>query len=125
MSAYPYRSPHCGFCDIIHGDAPAKILHRWLSTTAIEPLNPVTPGHTLIIPHHHVESFGTDWWTDAATMRRASELVKSLGVPCNIITSVGKVATQTVPHLHAHIVPRTIDDGLKLPWTDQTGEVAA
>jgi histidine triad (HIT) family protein len=39
--------------------------------------------------------------------------------PCNIITSVGAEATQTVFHLHLHVVPRRFGDGLALPWTGQ------
>ena len=38
---------------------------------------------------------------------------------CNLITSVGAAATQTVKHLHIHIVPRHEGDGLHLPWTEQ------
>jgi histidine triad (HIT) family protein len=49
----------------------------------------------------------------AAVMRRAAELATP---PCNIITSAGTEATQTVFHLHVHIVPREAGDGLELPW---------
>lgn len=38
----------------------------------------------------------------------------------NLITSCGKAATQTVEHLHVHLVPRREGDGLKLPWTGQS-----
>ncbi len=37
--------------------------------------------------------------------------------PCNLITSAGREATQTVFHLHIHVVPRRDGDGLALPWT--------
>jgi len=40
--------------------------------------------------------------------------------PCNVITSVGREATQSVFHLHVHVVPRREGDGLALPWTPNT-----
>jgi diadenosine tetraphosphate (Ap4A) HIT family hydrolase len=53
-------------------------------------------------------------------MQRAAEyaLVKVSG-DCNLITSDGAAATQTVKHLHVHIVPRRDGDGLTLPWSTQ------
>ena len=50
------------------------------------------------------------------TMHRASELAADLGGDMNLITSKGRPATQSVFHLHLHLVPRKVDDGLALPW---------
>jgi histidine triad (HIT) family protein len=49
----------------------------------------------------------------AAAMRAASELAVA---PCNLITSAGREATQSVFHLHLHVVPRRENDRLALPW---------
>jgi histidine triad (HIT) family protein len=95
----------CPFCAIVAGRAPAEIVHEWDDALAIVPLNPVTKGHLLVIPKVH------------ATMRRASELAAEQW--CNVITSRGRVATQSILHLHIHVVPRREDDGLALPWTGQ------
>jgi histidine triad (HIT) family protein len=103
----------CVFCDIVQGKAPATVLHEWDDAIAIVPLGPVVEGHTLVIPKRHVADAASDPETSAATMRRAAEIVPW---PANIITSLGAEATQSVWHLHLHLVPRAENDGLALPW---------
>src|SRR4051812_17325934 len=101
----------CPFCEIIEERAPAKFIARWPGDAiAIEPLNPVTEGHVLVIPNKHVEHAGVSPQTTAMTMYRAAEL--AAGRPANIITSIGPEATQSVFHLHIHVVPRREGDGL-------------
>lgn len=84
-----------------------------------EPLDPVTPGHMLIISGAHVASAIANPYITGETMEAAATYASRLDIDCNIITSVGSAATQTVRHLHIHVVPRRLDDGLKLPWTGQ------
>jgi histidine triad (HIT) family protein len=103
----------CIFCAIVGGDAPAAVVREWDDALAIVPLGPVVDGHLLVIPKRHVADASADPDVTAATMRRAAEIVPW---PANIITSLGEAATQSVFHLHIHIVPRTADDGLALPW---------
>jgi histidine triad (HIT) family protein len=105
----------CIFCKIIAGEAPARILKTWEDAIAIAPLNPVVAGHVLIIPREHVADALENPLVTAAAMRRAAEFATG---PCNLITSVGKEATQSVFHLHIHIVPRAPGDGLLLPWSN-------
>lgn len=104
----------CVFCDIVSGRAPAEVMNIWPDALAIIPLGPVTPGHVLVLPRRHVTDATTDPEVTAATMRRAAEIASW---PSNIITSVGGPATQTVFHLHVHVVPRREGDGLMLPWS--------
>ena len=108
--------PDCVFCQIVAGTTPATMVAEWRDAIAIVPLNPVTEGHTLVIPRRHVRDALTYPLLTAITMVRAASLAKA---PCNFITSVGEEATQTVFHLHVHVVPRRPNDGLVLPWTDQ------
>lgn len=112
----------CVFCDIEAGDLPATIVREWPRALAIVPLNPVTEGHVLVIPRQHVRDATSDPHVTAVTMGCAAELATA---PCNIITSAGVEATQSVFHLHVHVVPRRPGDGLHLPWTlvDEHGEV--
>jgi diadenosine tetraphosphate (Ap4A) HIT family hydrolase len=84
-----------------------------------EPLHPVTPGHRLVVPILHVEHAAAAPWLAGETVRYAAELAAETGGDANLITSVGPAATQTVRHLHVHIVPRRDGDGLHLPWTGQ------
>lgn len=109
-------NPPCPFCEIVAGRAPATIVGEWYSDIAITPLNPVTDGHVIVIPRVHVPDATTSANVSGQTMRQAARLARKIG-PCNIITSVGAEATQTVMHLHMHIVPRVEGDGLHLPWT--------
>ncbi|MEU1622380.1 HIT domain-containing protein [Streptomyces sp. NPDC005722] len=64
----------------------------------------------------HVADFASDPGVFAATARRAAELVRWAPRPMNVITSRGREATQSVFHLHLHLVPRAANDGLALPW---------
>lgn len=105
----------CVFCEIVAGRAPAKIVRYWDDALAIVPRGGVTPGHLLVIPKQHVADFGEDPEVSAATMRRAAELAAG-DQPMNLITSRGRAATQSVWHLHLHLVPRAEGDGLALPW---------
>jgi diadenosine tetraphosphate (Ap4A) HIT family hydrolase len=106
----------CVFCEIIAGNSPATIVRQWDDAVAIEPRNPVTPGHVLVIPHQHVTDVSTNLRVTALTAAHAGELAAELP-DANVVTSRGEAATQTVFHLHFHVVPRYLGDGLTLPWT--------
>lgn len=95
---------------------------EWGSAHAVafEPLEPVTPGHYLVIPRAHAASAMADPEGGAHAMRMAFDLAGKMGLKdANFITSAGKFATQTVFHTHVHIVPRFEGDELALPWTGQ------
>ena len=115
----------CVFCQIVRGKAPAKLVQEWPDAVAFVPLGPVVPedrGHVLVVPRTHVEDFTTDPAVTAATMAAAAELgaeLRAAGRDLNLITSAGPAATQTVFHLHVHLVTRRPEDGLTLPWTGQ------
>lgn len=110
----------CIFCKIVAKEAPATYRADGISSIAIEPLNPVTPGHLLVIPRVHVADAFEDPRITATTMYDAATWARLFGAEeANIITSVGAAATQSVYHLHVHIVPRRDGDGLMLPWTGQ------
>lgn len=96
------------------------------SVVWFEPLNPVTPGHTLFVPTRHVEhNHPGSPRAVAAAMKRAAQYARERGEAFNLITSSGPAATQTVPHIHIHYVPRRTGDGLPLPWIGQAEREAA
>ena len=107
------RTVNCVFCAIVAGRAPATFVRQWADTIAIVPLQKVTDGHLLVIPRAHVRDASESPHIAGLAMARAAELARP---PFNIITSAGREATQSVWHLHLHIVPRREDDGLALPW---------
>lgn len=107
---------NCVFCDT------SKIKSRVTEQDGcliFEPLNPVTVGHVLVAPKEHVSDFTDNVEVTAKVMRVAALYAKLFNEPCNLITSKGHEATQSVFHLHVHVVPRREGDGLHLPWTNQ------
>lgn len=106
---------NCVFCQIAEGAAPAEMVREWPDAVAFVPLNPVCAGHVLVIPRLHVRDAVENHAVTALTMARAAELAKGY-TASNILTSIGTAATQSVMHLHFHIVPRFADDQLMLPW---------
>ena len=106
----------CVFCSIVAGHEPATIHEDWDDAIAIEPLNPVTDGHALIIPKVHVIDAAIDPRITGMVMERAASFGRWWR-SFNLITSVGEEATQTIRHLHVHFVPRRDGDGLALPWS--------
>jgi histidine triad (HIT) family protein len=105
----------CAFCKIIAGTAPATLYHEWPDAVAFRPLNPVIEGHTLIVPKEHVPDAITDRFVTMTAFSRAAEWASQYDAS-NILTSVGRAATQSVFHLHIHVVPRAFNDQLMLPW---------
>jgi len=107
----------CVFCSIIAGTTPAAVVFRDSRFMAFLDIRPLFPGHTLLIPLEHHETMA-----DLPT-----ELVGPLFLRARTLQSVMEQATgaqgafvavnnrvsQSVPHLHVHVVPRTKGDGLR------------
>lgn len=116
MATPPKQAFPCAFCAILAGRAEAAIVSEWDDAIAILPRRPVVEGHVLVLPRTHVADASTDPAITAAVMARAALLLAEHPA-ANLITSIGAAATQTVFHLHVHVVPRWPGDGLPLPWT--------
>lgn len=122
--ADPHLDPKdCDFCAIARGDdTSVEVVCEGETWIAFFPLNPATPGHTLVIPREHVVDL---WQADQAlgatlmdAVIRVGRAIESSLQPdgMNLITSAGKTAEQTVFHLHLHIVPRWRKDGFGHIW---------
>jgi histidine triad (HIT) family protein len=116
----------CIFCQIIAGTSPVNMVEEWPEAIAFVPLNPVTPGHLLIVPRAHVRDFVQDPIVTAGVFARAAELAAEEGEEgeeegLNLITSAGEAATQTVFHMHVHLIPRVSGDRVSLPWDVRHG----
>lgn len=112
-------TPACGFCRIAAGQDPdVQVIDERDESVAFVPRSGgVVPGHWLVIPRVHVPDAVAVPDVTADVMRHAAALAREQGPDAvNIITSVGAAATQTVRHLHVHLVPRETGDGLALPW---------
>jgi histidine triad (HIT) family protein len=116
----------CIFCKILSGDAPASIVYRDEQVAAIMDIQPVTPGHLLVIPiQHSTDLAGINPETAAHMMRIGQRLAAALrasGLRCegvNLYLADGQAAGQEVWHCHLHVIPRYSGDGfgLKMPPT--------
>lgn len=127
MVATGRHDSDCPFCEIASRDDPdAREVYRDNETVAFFPIEPATLGHTLVIPRRHV----VDIWElgDELGCRltmvtlRAAHAIRQAMQPhgLNIIQSNGTAATQTVFHLHVHVVPRWEGDGIGRIWPPET-----
>jgi histidine triad (HIT) family protein len=108
----------CAFCDIVAGRAPADIVWEDEDTMAFVDLRQANPGHTLVIPKEHVPDVrDLDPVLGGKLMSVLSRVVRAVDTAfpnegLSVWHSIGPAAFQEVPHLHLHIHPRRVDDGL-------------
>jgi histidine triad (HIT) family protein len=120
---------NCIFCKIAGGEIPASIVAETDTALAMMDIQPVNPGHVLVIPKSHATyladldaEIGGDVFQLA--MRVASGLRKS-GVRCEGVSfylADGKVAGQEVFHVHLHVIPRFEGDGFGVHYGQKYGE---
>jgi len=107
----------CVFCDIVAGRRPASIVLRDPAAVGFLDARPVFKGHVLVVPPAHVETLGDLPPVDlgpffGAVQRVARGVEAGLGADGTFVAMNNKVS-QSVPHLHAHVVPRRRKDGLR------------
>ncbi|EMA25976.1 MULTISPECIES: HIT family protein [Haloarcula] len=110
-------SEDCIFCQIVAGDIPSRTVYEDDTVFAFLDANPLSPGHTLVIPKAHHERLN-DTPADVAgeVLSTLHELVPAVEAAVDAPASTvafnnGEAAGQEVPHVHGHIVPRFEDDG--------------
>lgn len=111
----------CVFCEIVAGRVPASIVFRDERCCAFMDIQPVNPGHVLIVPVEHVvsiddldEGIGGHLFMVA---QRISRALRRSGVHCegvNLFLADGEAAGQEVFHVHLHLFPRFRNDGFGL-----------
>ena len=107
----------CTFCAIAAGDIPATMVLRDDDVAAFLDARPVFKGHVLIVPRAHVPTLSdmpaAELGTLFAAVQRIARAVESgLGADGTFVAMNNKVS-QSVPHLHVHVVPRRKKDGLR------------
>ena len=107
----------CVFCRIIAGEIPAAIVFEDEETVAFLDAKPLFPGHTLVVPREHYQTL-TDLPEDKVEplFRRARNLaaaVESAMEAEGSFVAMNNHVSQSVPHLHVHVVPRRKGDGLR------------
>lgn len=107
----------CSFCDIAASRSPAPIVHQSEWVTAFLDHAPLFPGHTLVIPRLHVPTI-EDMPDELvgpyfATVSRVARAVRMATGAQGTFVGMNNIVSQSVPHLHTHVVPRTKGDGLR------------
>lgn len=107
----------CLFCRIVRGEAEAHVVVETDEVLGFLDIRPLFPGHTLVVPKVHVDTlvelphelmtpvFGT-------AQRVAVAMTEALGAQGSFV-AMNNVVSQSVPHLHVHVAPRTKGDGLR------------
>jgi diadenosine tetraphosphate (Ap4A) HIT family hydrolase len=112
---------YCIFCDILAGKAPASLVYRDEQCVAFMDIQPITPGHLLVVPRQHAAHLANlDEEAGAHLFKIGQRLAAALrnsGLRCegvNFFLADGHAAGQEVFHVHLHVFPRFSGDGFGL-----------
>jgi histidine triad (HIT) family protein len=118
----PAADPGCVFCKIVAGRVPCQRLFENEQVLAFLDINPLCPGHAVVIPKAHAERLEQlDPSVSAEIARRLGPLARGIlsatgAADYNILQNNGPASGQVVPHVHFHIIPRSAGDGLGYRW---------
>ncbi|WP_257571100.1 HIT family protein [Streptomyces sp. NP160] len=105
------------FCSIVRGEVSAEVVHRTDTVVAFLDAHPLFPGHVLLVPAVHVQTWDQlpvelahEWLTTSQALQRAVEA--ATGADGALLLN-NNVVSQSVPHVHLHVIPRTRGDGLR------------
>ena len=107
----------CVFCEVVSGAVPAHVVLDEPDVVAFLDARPVFPGHVLVVPRAHHETL-PDLPAPlrdavfAAVSRTTTAVMAGLEADGAFVAS-NQVVSQSVPHLHVHVVPRRRKDGLR------------
>lgn len=110
------------FTRIIRGEIPCHRVFDSATVLAFLDINPLAPGHTLVVPKRQVELLHELPADEAGDLGRclgaiAQQVIAAVGVRAyNILQNNGAASGQEVPHVHFHIIPRVPGDGLGYRW---------
>ena len=127
----------CVFCAIIRGETQAAVILETEHLLAFLDIRPLFRGHTLLVPKTHLRLLSDLPAAQAAefllTAQRLERAVEDGLDAAGSMILVNNVVSQSVPHLHLHVIPRNVKDGLRFwlgprhPYdsAEQAGEYAA
>jgi histidine triad (HIT) family protein len=109
--------PSCRFCQIIAGDEPSHVVFEDERTLAFLDNRPLFHGHSLLVPRQHHETLGElptelvgPLFENASLLSVA--VPEAMGKPGSFV-AINNIVSQSVPHIHVHVVPRQPKDGLR------------
>jgi histidine triad (HIT) family protein len=108
---------NCLFCRIVSAEVPATIVYEDEQSLAFLDHRPLFHGHTLLVPRAHVETLGELPVSLVGPFFETAQLL-SVAVQAGVgaegtFVAMNNRVSQSVPHLHVHVVPRRKGDGLK------------
>lgn len=118
----PPCDPDCIFCKIVAGSIPCHKLYEDQNILAFLDVEPLSKGHTLIIPKGHWGTLDQVPEEVSATigriLPRLSKAIRQTTeiADFNVLQNNGKQAHQAVSHVHFHIIPKTAQSGLGIEW---------
>ncbi|MDQ1333347.1 MAG: histidine triad family protein [Thermodesulfobacteriota bacterium] len=123
----------CIFCKIVRGEIPSFKVYEDEKVLAFEDINPISLGHTLVIPRNHAKDLWEIAEEDLTAVHLASKKITQgiakalnpIGVACLQLNGPG--ANQVVLHYHLHLIPR-VSGGPELPvanWELKKGDISA
>ncbi|HKH40880.1 MAG TPA: HIT family protein [Solirubrobacterales bacterium] len=109
--------PNCRFCQVIAGDETSHVVFEDERTLAFLDNRPLFAGHSLLVPRDHYETLA-DLPDDLVGPLFANARLLSAAIPKAMkkpgsFVALNNVVSQSVPHLHVHVVPRKPKDGLR------------
>jgi diadenosine tetraphosphate (Ap4A) HIT family hydrolase len=120
----------CIFCDILSGAAPASFVFRDDVCAAFMDIQPVNPGHLLVVPRRHAPDLAALAPEDGAQLMRVAQrlaaAVRRSGVRCegvDLFLADGAAAGQEVFHVHLHVIPRYAGDGFGFRFGPDYGKL--
>jgi histidine triad (HIT) family protein len=107
----------CLFCSIVSGSTAAVIVHQDADTLTFLDHRPLFSGHCLVVPKNHFETLKDLPVSDVGTLFLRVQVISkavqmAVGAEGTFVAMNNRVS-QSVPHLHVHVVPRKKGDGLK------------
>ncbi len=118
--AIPLQESHCIFCDIIQGAAEVSVCYEDSTALAFMDIQPVNPGHLLVVSRDHYEKLEDLPPELAAHLFKLamdlSPVVRQVAGSdaLNLVVSSGRDAGQDVDHFHIHLIPRRAGDGFEV-----------
>jgi histidine triad (HIT) family protein len=116
------QDSHCVFCKIVRGEIPsARVLETDHAVVFLD-INPLNPGHTLLVPRaHHAQLAELPEEIAAHAGSLLPKLCRAVRAATNaeglnVIINNGAIAGQTIDHCHWHIIPRFANDSVHWPW---------
>ena len=118
----------CVFCKIRDGRIPSLKVYEDEATLAFMDINPLNPGHCLVVPKRHA---ATLWDADVADLQAAVATAQKVALALrealkpdglNMLQANGAAAFQSVPHFHLHLIPRWVRDGKGFDWALTPGD---